>query len=107
METLSSVKETDEVGYISCWSRFKLKFPWSSSSSTSSNYYSRQRSILDFNFTKASCTKQRKPKGGFQYDPISYAQNFDEGSWDGDSEDSYRGFSSKSAAPVPKQVLHH
>lgn len=44
-------------------------------------------------------------KGSFKYDPLSYAQNFDEGGgWEEEEEGegSYRGFSSRYAAPHPR-----
>ncbi|KAF5207590.1 hypothetical protein FRX31_002823 [Thalictrum thalictroides] len=96
MENLSSVNEADAVGLNSCWGRFKVMFPWRNC---------RQRSYHDFSLLKSFSTKQRKPKGGFKYDALSYAQNFDEGSKDEDNEDSIRGFSSRFAAPVPKPVV--
>ncbi|KAL5714956.1 hypothetical protein ACHQM5_016850 [Ranunculus cassubicifolius] len=86
MEKLSPLKETDEVGSISCWSCLKLK---------------------TFRLRKSSSNKQRKPKCGFKYDALSYAQNFDDGCWDDDSNDSNQGFSSRYAAPLPKLVEHH
>jgi len=73
----STVKE----GLHSCWGCLKLKLPWT-----------RQRD-------------QRrgvgKVGGGYRYDPLSYAQNFDEG-WDDDEELSQRGFSARYAAPSSK-----
>lgn len=60
----------------SCWGCLKLKLlPW------------RKRAW------------SHRPVGGFKYDPLSYAQNFDEG-WDHDDEISTRAaFSTRYAAP--------
>ncbi|KAI6689199.1 hypothetical protein NL676_026027 [Syzygium grande] len=47
---------------------------------------------------------QPKPAGGaggFRYDPLSYSQNFDDGSWHADGDARSRGFSSRYAAPPP------
>ncbi|OVA15239.1 hypothetical protein BVC80_5g24 [Macleaya cordata] len=89
--------EADETGSFSCLGCLKLKLPWSKNrnSTTSIN---RQRSVgSNLESVLMFKTKQRKPKGGFRYDPLSYSQNFDNGSnWDEDGEDySHRGFSSR------------
>lgn len=39
-----------------------------------------------------------RPVGGFKYDPLSYAQNFDEGVVEYDDETTRRGFSARYAA---------
>lgn len=47
-----------------------------------------------------SVVQPRPVAGGFKYDPLSYSQNFDEGSWlDHDPEAFQRNFSSRYAAP--------
>ncbi|KAF7817063.1 Pentatricopeptide repeat-containing protein [Senna tora] len=71
----SSPRGTAEGGgLLSCWGCLKLKLPWRKRGST------------------------YRPVGGFKYDPLSYAQNFDEG-WDHDDELSTRAFSTRYAAP--------
>jgi len=65
------------TGLLSCWGCLKLKLPWR---------------------IKRPCSY--KPVGGFGYDPLSYAQNFDDGCMDDDEEDSSRRrFSARYAAP--------
>lgn len=71
----SSPKGTAEGGLLSCWSCLKVKLPWAKRGST------------------------YKPIGGFKYDPLSYAQNFDEGWVDDDDVCTRRGFSARYAAP--------
>lgn len=47
-----------------------------------------------------SVVQPRPVAGGFKYDPLSYSQNFDEGTWhEHDLEAYQRGFSSRYAAP--------
>ncbi|KAK7301079.1 hypothetical protein RJT34_11938 [Clitoria ternatea] len=60
---------------LSCWGCLKLKLPWTKRTST------------------------YKPIGGFGYDPLSYAQNFDEGLMGDEEESSCRRFSARYAAP--------
>ncbi|KAK7351547.1 hypothetical protein VNO77_11089 [Canavalia gladiata] len=78
MENGSSPRSRSDGGWLSCWGRVKLKFPW------------------------AKRTSSYKPAGGFRYDPLSYAQNFDEGWMEDDEESLYRGFSARYAAPSAK-----
>ncbi|KAK9110957.1 hypothetical protein Scep_018476 [Stephania cephalantha] len=123
--------EGNDTGFFSsCWGRLKLKLLWKSNStskraitttsatvgdhapttSTTSDVQKRSNTKAFMDMFKSTSSeprrRRRRPKvrGRFKYDPLSYAQNFDEGSWDdGDVEDSYsRGFSSRFAAPVPK-----
>lgn len=74
-----------EKGLASCWGNLKLMFQWR---------------------RKKRFSKQiRGNKCSFKYDPLSYAQNFDEGCLDEDDEDSsFRGFSSRYAAPSSKSI---
>ncbi|KAG4954875.1 hypothetical protein AAZX31_14G169700 [Glycine max] len=73
MEKSSSSPRT---GLLSCLGCLKLKLPWTRRTST------------------------YKPVGGFGYDPLSYAQNFDEGCMDDEEEStSRRRFSDRFAAP--------
>ncbi|KAG7971929.1 hypothetical protein I3843_07G159600 [Carya illinoinensis] len=77
----------EKEGLLSCWGRFKLKLPWTQQRVRSPNTRSRVVGKLG---------------GRFKYDPLSYAQNFDEG-WDDDDEEVYqRGFSARYAAPSSK-----
>lgn len=83
MDQVPSPKNTNQ-GLLSCWGCLKLKLPWTARLRRYTN--TRQRSI-------------RNPGAGFRYDPLSYAQNFDDG-WDEMDEDSSkRGFSARYAAP--------
>ena len=103
MDKNSSPRDnTAEEGSLSCWGHLKLKLPW-----TRKRIDRRPRS------TNIGCDimnilkwrKSPKPVGGFRYDPLSYAQNFDQGCWDDDNDDdSYRGFSSRFAAPSSKSL---
>jgi len=52
----------------------------------------------------AKRTSSNKPVGGFKYDPLSYAQNFDEGLVE-DDEELHRGFSARYAAPSSHKLL--
>ncbi|EOY15528.1 hypothetical protein QQP08_023551 [Theobroma cacao] len=95
MERSSPPRNTDEEGLLSCWGRLKLKLPWTK----------RRIRSLGNSITAAFRAKQPRPVGGFRYDPLSYAQNFDEGCGDDDIEGSlYRGFSSRYAAPSSRSV---
>jgi hypothetical protein len=88
MDRTSSPRSTDKKGFLSCWGCFKLKLPWAQRRGKSTN------------------TRMRVSKlgGGFNYDPLSYAQNFDEGCDDDDEESSHRGFSARYAAPSSKSL---
>jgi len=66
-----------KTGLFSCWGCLKLKLPWR---------------------IKRTCSY--KPVGGFGYDPLSYAHNFDEGCMDDDEDSSRRRFSARFAAPT-------
>ncbi|MCL7045884.1 hypothetical protein MKW94_015640 [Papaver nudicaule] len=103
----SSPREGEDNSF-SCLGCLRLKLPWSKdrgnttgitrhTSSDSSNVFS---SNLESVFMIKP--KQRKPKGGYKYDPLSYSQNFDDGgNWDDNNHDvedySHRGFSSRYA----------
>ncbi|XVE60641.1 hypothetical protein DITRI_Ditri05aG0144200 [Diplodiscus trichospermus] len=91
MERSSPSRNTNiEEELLSCWGRLKLKLPWTK----------RKIKSLGNSITAAFKAKQSRPVGGFRYDPLSYAQNFDDGCGDDDIEGSlYRGFSSRYAAP--------
>lgn len=77
METSSSPrgsKTNGGGGLFSCWRGLKLKIPW-----------------------------KRRTNNTYRYDPLSYAQNFDDGTWEEDDEESLgRGFSARYAAPSTK-----
>ncbi|KAI9097971.1 hypothetical protein K1719_025742 [Acacia pycnantha] len=64
-----------EGGCLSCWRCLKVKLPWGKRAST------------------------YRPIGGFNYDPLSYAQNFDDGLVYDDEAYTRRGFSARYAAP--------
>lgn len=82
MEKSSSLKSTSDGGLFSCWGCLKLKVPWTKRASSF------------------------RPVGGYKYDPLSYAQNFDEGCLDDDEESSRRGFSARYAAPSTKSLAY-
>ncbi|KAK7352966.1 hypothetical protein VNO80_18398 [Phaseolus coccineus] len=79
MEKSSSSSSKLNGGWLSCWRCLKMKLPW------------------------AKRTSSYKPVGGFKYDPLSYAQNFDEGVKD--DEELHRGFSARYAAPSSNKLL--
>ncbi|KAK7410435.1 hypothetical protein VNO78_01216 [Psophocarpus tetragonolobus] len=80
MEKSSSPRSKTNGGWLSCWGRFKLKLPWAKRTGY-------------------------KPVGGFKYDPLSYAQNFDEGGVEDDEEFVHRGFSARYAAPCSHKLI--
>ncbi|KAK7311722.1 hypothetical protein RJT34_10033 [Clitoria ternatea] len=80
MERSSSSSPRSKTEGGSCWGCLKLKLPW----------------------TKR--TRTYKPVGGFRYDPLSYAQNFDDGLVEDDEEALHRGFSARYAALSAKPV---
>lgn len=81
MEKSSSPTSKREGGLLSCWGRLKVKLPWKRRTSSYS------------------------PVGDFRYDPLSYAQNFDEGNCVEDDEESvHRGFSARYATPSAKTL---
>lgn len=67
-----------------------MKLPWSRSRRTARSRFSiiKQR------------TSRHKAGGGFRYDPLSYAQNFDVGFDEDDEDYTQRGFSARYAAPA-------
>lgn len=84
MENIPSPRDKNE-GVFSCWGRLKLKLPCIRGLRRHTT--TRQRSVGN-------------PGGGFRYDPLSYAQNFDQG-WDemNDEDSTKRDFSARYAAP--------
>ncbi|QCE15984.1 hypothetical protein DEO72_LG11g2997 [Vigna unguiculata] len=81
MEKSSCSRSKSNGGWLSCWGCLKMKLPW----------------------TKK--TSSYKPVGGFKYDPLSYAQNFDDGLLEDDEESLQRGFSARYAAPSSHKLL--
>ncbi|MBA0567705.1 hypothetical protein Goklo_005633 [Gossypium klotzschianum] len=95
MERSSSSLSPNEEQLLSCWGRLKLKLPWTK----------RKIRSLGHSITAAFRAKRPRPVGGFKYDPLSYAQNFDDGYGDDDPEGAlYHGFSSRYAAPSSRSV---
>ncbi|WCJ35660.1 hypothetical protein M5689_016904 [Euphorbia peplus] len=109
-------EEEEKEGPFSCWGRLKLKLPWTkkrrigSSSSSSSNSRANlttQRRRSGWKIMRVFDTRKTRAGGGggFRYDPLSYAQNFDEGLLDDDDEDAlFRGFSSRFAPPSSRSL---
>lgn len=103
---------TDEEGLPSCWGRLKLKLGWtkrrvmpSAAAATSKSNRGVDCSCDITDITVVFKLKQPKPIGGFRYDPLSYAQNFDDFCCDHEDVDSAeRRFSSRYAAPLPRSV---
>ncbi|KAL9396407.1 hypothetical protein Peur_010660 [Populus x canadensis] len=113
MERTLSPRNIEEEGPLSCWGRLKyLKFPWTKRRITSNTTTSpgQKRSAIGCNLTATLTRNNRKPKvpagGRFRYSPLSYAQNFDDGSWDNDDieDDEYPGFSSRFAPPPSRSL---
>ncbi|KAJ7958891.1 Late embryogenesis abundant protein, LEA-14 [Quillaja saponaria] len=77
-------------GLLSCWGHVKLK-------------------LLPLTKRGIKISKQRsstyKPVGRFRYDPLSYAQNFDEGLMNEDEESLTLSFSARFAAPSSTKSL--
>ncbi|KAF3447459.1 hypothetical protein FNV43_RR12645 [Rhamnella rubrinervis] len=92
MEGISSPRNADEGTLFSCWGCLKLKLPWTT----------RRRTRRYTSATRPTSRGHKHGTGGFRYDPLSYAQNFDEG-FDEDDEEYFtqRGFSARYAAPAP------
>ncbi|KAK3231111.1 hypothetical protein Dsin_002992 [Dipteronia sinensis] len=101
----SSSNNTDGAGLLSCCGRLKLKLPWTKRRVWSDTRRARHGSE-GCNIAAVFQAKQPKPIGKFGYDPLSYAQNFDEGRWDDDDEYFLsHGFSSRYAAPNSSKSL--
>lgn len=91
-ENIPSPTGIDE-GQLSCWGFLKLKLlPWR-----------RRRRRRFYNTTKLQ-SKMGKRGCVFKYDPLSYAQNFDEGLEEYDEESSHLGFSARYATPLSKPL---
>ncbi|KAK8494017.1 hypothetical protein V6N13_022972 [Hibiscus sabdariffa] len=89
----SSPKEEE---LLSCWGRFKLKLPWTRRKLRSLGY------IIMTTFR----VKRATPVGGFKYDHLSYAHNFNDGYGDDDPEGTvYCGFSSRYAPPLTSRLV--
>lgn len=113
----SSPTNKDKGGKLSCWGRFKLKLPWNkgrtdyvsgSNNTRRGNSTSMQHGCNLIEALTRSGRRQARPAGGFRYDPLSYAQNFDDGSWDDDDFEVglYRGFSSRLAASSSSRPIN-
>ncbi|GMN40193.1 hypothetical protein TIFTF001_009418 [Ficus carica] len=91
MEGIPSPKSSDQEGWLSCWGYLKLKLPW------------RRRTRRRYT-TARHLRSKSSAEAGFGYDPLSYAQNFDEG-WDEEDPDQLtRGFSARFVAPLSKPL---
>ncbi|WKA09736.1 hypothetical protein VitviT2T_027356 [Vitis vinifera] len=93
--------DEEEGGLLSCWGNLKLKFPCNKGRR---NTQTRHRRV-GWKIMEAFKPKRPKPFSSFRYDPLSYAQNFDDGCWDEDCEgSSNRGFSARFAVPSSKPL---
>ena len=96
-------EEEEEKRSLSCWGNLKLRFPWRKRRRKSPI---RQQRRVGWKIMEAFKPKRSKPFSSFRYDPLSYAQNFDDGCWDEDCEDcSHRGFSARFAVHSSKPPL--
>ncbi|PON59617.1 hypothetical protein PanWU01x14_158290 [Parasponia andersonii] len=96
MEGIPSPNSTsgeNNEGLLSCWGCLKLKVPWK----RRTRRYTTARHVRGSIVGKSSAAD-------FRYDPLSYAQNFDEGWDEDDSELSRRGFSARFVAPLSKPL---
>lgn len=75
-------------GFFSCWGRLNPASAWRKLRQWTERRRGRRVRLH---------LKKRK---SFKYDPLSYAQNFDEGDWD-EEESPGRGFSSRFTARMP------
>ncbi|KAB2082838.1 hypothetical protein ERO13_A05G217100v2 [Gossypium hirsutum] len=97
MEKSLASRKTKEEGLLSCWGRLKQKLPCTK----------RKIKALGNSITAAFMPRKPRPVGGFRYDPLSYAHNFDDCNGDDYLQGSlYRGFSSRYAAPLSRSVAH-
>ncbi|WOL00189.1 hypothetical protein Cni_G08902 [Canna indica] len=95
MERLPSVEEEAEQqkqqrGLFSCWGKLRLAALW--------------RRLRRCGSIRRRRGRLYVRRGSFKYDPLSYAQNFDEGGQDNDDEEAatyHRVFSSRFAALHP------
>lgn len=75
--------QQEQHGLLSCWGKLKHVFPW--------------RKLR--RHVRRRHSRVPVKRGSFKYDPLSYAQNFDDGGKDEDEENlSSRGFSSRFVA---------
>lgn len=89
---------------VSCWDRFKLKFLWRGRSCSSTR--KKRVGCKSCDVTEALSTRRRKSSISFKYDPLSYAQNFDDGySVDENLDSASRALSSRFPAPFPARVV--
>ncbi|CAN6450826.1 unnamed protein product [Victoria cruziana] len=88
MDEQTSPHGEDLVKFNSCWGRLRGRL----------KRWCRLTSELR---RRRRCYKA-KP-GSFRYDPLSYSQNFDEGSWEMDeAENQCRGYMARFALPITK-----
>ncbi|GAB4839494.1 hypothetical protein Ancab_029018 [Ancistrocladus abbreviatus] len=103
----------EEGSTLSCGACLRMKIPWMKSNNRRDHFVRYKNSggsgsgggrCGGCDVTASLCSKPKKPKprGDFKYDPLSYAQNFDDGVLEDDDGEYYnRGFSSRFAAPPP------
>ncbi|GKV33533.1 hypothetical protein SLEP1_g42034 [Rubroshorea leprosula] len=98
-------RNTNEEGLLSCWGHLKLKLPWRNRRQRNNNGGKNTQANMCCDVTAVFTPRQPRPFEGFRYDPLSYAQNFDDGVGDDDDEDSVRrGFSTRYVASAPRSV---
>ncbi|KAI4339777.1 hypothetical protein MLD38_024682 [Melastoma candidum] len=98
-------KSDDKLGGLfSCCGRLTRKFLWLKVRRSGVKHDRSLTSGANFDCKSlasvAVAPKQPRPVGDFQYDPLSYSQNFDDGCWYDNDEGGIagRGFSSRFAS---------
>lgn len=84
-------------GIFSCWGRLRLAAVW------------RRLKRFQSERGRSRGNKLYTRRGSLNYDPLSYAQNFDDGGFEGDEEEGERirrNFSSRFAPPHPPAGIH-
>ncbi|KDP41517.1 hypothetical protein JCGZ_15924 [Jatropha curcas] len=113
----------EERSVLSCWGRLKLNLPWAkrrigssytTNRDTTSSIQKRVGWSWNWNWNNIAAAftrtkrQQRTAAVGYGYDPLSYAQNFDDGCLDDENEDGFsRGFSSRFAPPQSRSLQDH
>lgn len=86
-------RDQPPYGLFSCWACLKRAFPWRRLRGRGGERWHKLKSAsIALRFGH----RRRLSPGSCRYDPLSYAQNFEEKAFDEDNDDNfYRGFSSR------------